>query len=89
MKTYLTQEGHPVKTNCPQATWTEVSEIAYEAKVKEINDKTDADKKKQDDDMKIIQEQDKRIAAKLREIALKDLKEDDLRPLKITAVIKS
>ena len=79
MKSYLTSEGIPIKTNTPQLGYTELTKKEYEIKIKEKNDKVKADEEALEASMAEIYAQDKRIQAKLREIALKDLKEDDLR----------
>ena len=76
---YTTAEGFPIKSNCPQPDWTKISEQDYKRLCKEKNDKAKADEEVLEASMAEIYAQDKRIHAKLREIALKELKEDDLR----------
>jgi rubredoxin len=75
---YLTSEGMPVKTNCPQKDWIEITEEEYtnicNKKNKQIKDK----QKAFDESMKPVIEQQKRIQSKMEEMALSELCEEKL-----------
>ena len=77
MKHYL-RNDFPIKTNCPMLDDIEISEQEYKRICKERNDKIAADQAKQEEEMRPILEQKKRIQAKIEELALQELGEEKL-----------
>jgi rubredoxin len=78
MKYYQTLEGMPMKTNCPQKDWTEISKEEYTNICNQRNKQIEDEQKALDEQMKPIVEQRKRIQAKMEEMALSELDEEKL-----------
>lgn len=79
MKTYyLTPEGMPVKASHPQPDWTEISEEDYIKICDQKNKEIEEEQKKLDEQMKPKLEQRKRIQAKMKELALQELGEEEI-----------
>jgi hypothetical protein len=78
MKYYETLEGMPVKTNCPQKDWTEITEQDYADICNQRNKQIKDEQKVLDEQMKPIIDQRKRIQAKMEEMALSELGEEKL-----------
>jgi len=70
---YLTETGHPVKSNCPNKKWTLTDKTTYDTKCLEINSKSEADRLAAEEAAKPAQEYEAKIQDKLREIAIKEL----------------
>lgn len=77
MKHYL-RNDFPIKINCPMLGDIEISEQEYKRICKERNDKIAEDQAKQEEEMRPILEQKKRIQAKIEELALQELGEEKL-----------
>jgi hypothetical protein len=75
---YLTSEGMPVKTNCPQKDWIKISKEEYTNICNQKNEQIEDEQKVLDEQMKPIIEQRKRIQAKMEEMALSELDEEKL-----------
>lgn len=73
---YLTDKGHPVKSNCPAKTWTACNQQTYDIKCKEINDKCKADDLALEESLKPQREYEAKIQIKLREMAIKEIEKE-------------
>jgi hypothetical protein len=70
---YLTSEGMPVMTNCPQKDWTEITEEDYKKICKERNDQIAADQARQEKELKPLREEQKLINERMKQIAKQQL----------------
>jgi len=70
---YLTTEGMPVMTNCPQKDWAEITDEDYKKICKERNDQIAEDQARQEEEMKPIRERQKLINERMRQIAEQQL----------------
>lgn len=75
-RSYLTPEGMPVKTNCPQENWKKITEEEYKRICKERNDKIEAEQAKLEEEMKPIRERRAKIQQRMYEIAEQQLIEE-------------
>jgi hypothetical protein len=70
---YLTSEGMPVMTNCPQKDWKEITEEDYKKICKERNDQIAADQARQEEELKPLREEQKLINERMKQIAKQQL----------------
>ena len=76
MKYYKTSENFPVRSNNPMNDWIELSKIEYEQLCKKRNDQMEADRIKEEEEMKPIREREQKIRDRMRKIAEDQLIEE-------------
>ena len=73
---YLTKERNPIMSNVPDPVWSLITKEEHDTLAKTINDKAKADRLAAEEAAKPAQEYEKKIQAKLREMAIKELEKE-------------
>ena len=73
---YYEFSGNPFECNYERSEANEITKKQYDIIVKQVNDKARADREAYEESLKPAQEYEKKIQAKLREMAIKELEKE-------------